>query len=51
MKVKLDGKEYYAKKSRNAPYVFVYKSFIRYIIDDLDLDLSWRYFIKQIKED
>lgn len=51
MKVKLDGKEYYAKKSRNAPYVFIYKSFIRYIIDDLDLDLSWRYFIKQIKED
>lgn len=46
MKVKVDGKEYWAKNSKRPPYVFVYANFFKWLIDDLDLNLSWRYLVE-----
>lgn len=50
MKVKINGKEYWAKNSKKPPYVFVYANFFKWLIDDLDLDLSWRYFVNELNK-
>ncbi len=48
MKVKFRDKVYWAKKSHTGPYIFLYDNFIKWLFDDMNLFLSWSYFIENL---
>ncbi len=51
MKVKIGNKKYWAKKSKTCPFVYVYRDFFAYLIDDICIGLSMTYLVNNFAEE
>lgn len=50
MKVKVENKKYWARDTKDAPFTFVYRTFLDYIRNEYDLQLTITHLFNQLKK-